>query len=153
MRAIVMLFKHADTVDSEEYIYPNITKVDVTIDGRPNAVYSNGIGTDDLYREARRIFHVKDTNMTEKKFYDNKFALVIDLRCTYDNDAMAAGYNVTDTKSGVQLIITKEVTTKDVKEKFTHYRTPLLVSSEEVTAILNSLINKRNGFYGSRWNN
>ena len=115
MRAIVMLFKHADTVDSEEYIYPNITKVDVTIDGRPNAVYSNGIGTDDLYREARRIFYVKDTNMTEKKFYDNKFALVIDLRCADDNDAMGAGYNVTNTKSGVQLLITKEVTTKDVK--------------------------------------
>ncbi len=87
MRAIVMLFKHADMVDSEEYIYPNITKVDVTIDGRPNAVYSNSIGIDDLYREARRIFHVKDTNMTEKKFYDNKFALVIDLRCADDNDA------------------------------------------------------------------
>ncbi len=115
MRAIVMLFKHADTVDSEEYIYPNITKVDVTINGRPNAVYSNGIGTDDLYREARRIFHVKDTNMTEKKFYDNKFALVIDLRCADDNNAMGAGYNVTDTKSGAQLIITEEVTTKDVK--------------------------------------
>ena len=100
MRAIVMLFKHADTVDSEEYIYPNFTKVDVTIDERPNAVYSNGIGIDDLYREARRIFYVKDTNMTEKKFYDNKFALVIDLRCADDNDAMGAGYNVTDMKSG-----------------------------------------------------
>ena len=115
MRAIIMLFKHTDTVDSEEYIYPNITKVDVTIDGRPNAVYSNGIGIDDLYREARRVFYVKDTNMTEKKFYDNKFALVIDLRCVDDNNAVNAGYNVTDTKSGVQLIITKEVTTKDVK--------------------------------------
>ena len=115
MRAIVMLFKHADTVDSEEYIYPNITKVDVAIDGRPNAVYSNGIGVDDLYREARRVFYVKDTNMIEKKSYDNKFALVIDLRCADDNDAMGAGYNVTDTKSGIQLIITKEVTTKDVK--------------------------------------
>ena len=115
MRAIVMLFKHADTENSEEYVYPNITKVDVTIDGRPNAVYSNGIGIDDLYREARRIFHVKDTNMTEKKFYDNKFALVIDLRCTDDNDAVGAGHNVSDTKSGVQLIITKEVTAKDVK--------------------------------------
>ncbi len=68
MRAIVMLFKHADTENSEEYVYPNITKVDVTIDGRPNAVYSNGIEIDDLYREARRIFHMKDTNMTEKKF-------------------------------------------------------------------------------------
>ncbi len=95
MRAIVMLFKYTDTVDSEEYIYPNITKVDVTIDGRPNAVYSNRIGIDDLYREARRIFYIKDTNMTGKKFHNNKFALVIDLRCADDNDAMGAGYNVT----------------------------------------------------------
>ena len=110
MRAIVILFKHADTENSEEYVYPNIT-----IDGRPNVVYSNGIGIDDLYREARRIFHVKDTNMTEKKFYDNKFALVIDLRCVDDNNAVNTGHNVTDTKSGVQLIITKEVTAKNVK--------------------------------------
>ncbi len=127
MRAIVILFKHADTENSEEYVYPNITKVDVTIDGRPNTVYSNGIGIDDLYREAKRVFHMKDTNMTEKKFYDNKFALVIDLRCIDDNNAMGTGHNVTDTKSGVQLIIT----------------------SEEVTAILNSLIND---FSSSRWN-
>ena len=115
MRAIVILFKHVDTEDSEEYVYPNITKVDVTIDGRPNAVYSNGISTDDLYREAKRVFHVEDSNMTEKRFYDKKFALVVDLRCTDDNDAMNAGHNVTDTKSGVQLIITKEATTKNVK--------------------------------------
>ncbi len=53
--------------------------------------------------------------MTEKKFYDNKFALVIDLRCTDDNNLVNAGHNVTDTKSGVQLIITKEVTAKDIK--------------------------------------
>ncbi len=115
MRAIVILFKHADTEDSEEYVYPNITKVDVTIDGRPNAVYSNGISTDDLYREAKRVFHVKDSNMTEKRFYDKKFALVVDLRCTDDNNAINGGHNVTDTKSGVQLIITKEATTKNVK--------------------------------------
>ena len=111
MRAMVILFKYADTEDSEEYIYPNITKVDVTIDGRPNAVYSNGISTDDLYREAKRVFHVKDTNMTEKRFYDKNFALVVDLRCTDDNDAINAGHNV---KAGVQLIITKEATSKNV---------------------------------------
>ena len=73
MRAIVVLFKYKDTVDSEEYIFPNIKRVDVTIDRRPNAVYSNGIKTNDLYREARRVFHVEGTNMTEKKFYNNKF--------------------------------------------------------------------------------
>ncbi len=80
MRAIIVLFKYKDTVNSEEYIFPNIKRVDVTIDGRPNAVYSNRIKTNDLYREARRIFHVEGTNMTEKKFYNNRFALVIDLR-------------------------------------------------------------------------
>ena len=115
MTAIVMLFKYDDTMDSEEYIFPNIIRVDATIDGKPHAVYSKGIGIDDLYREARRIFHVKDTNMTEKKLYDNQFALVVDLRCVDDNDAMGEGYNVNNTKAGVQLIITKEATTKDVK--------------------------------------
>ncbi len=118
MRATVMFFRYenvADNEDSEKYIFPNIKRVDVTIDGRPNVVCSNGIGIDDLYKEARRVFHVKDTNMREAKFYNNKFALVVDLRCAVVNDAMGAGYNVTDTKAGVQLIITKESTTKDAK--------------------------------------
>ena len=74
-----------------------------------SVVYSNGIKINDLYREARRVFHIKDTNMTEKKFYDNKFALVIDLRSVDDNNAVSAGYNVSDTKSGVRLTITKGV--------------------------------------------
>ena len=116
MRATVMFFRYenvADNEDSEKYIFPNIKRVDVTIDGRPNVVCSNGI--DDLYKEARRVFHVKDTNMREAKFYNNKFALVVDLRCAVVNNAMGAGYNVTDTKAGVQLIITKESTTKDAK--------------------------------------
>ncbi len=72
MRAIVILFKHADTEDSEEYIYPNITKVDVTIDGRPNAVYSNGISTDDLYREAKRVFHIIGLKHDGKKILRQK---------------------------------------------------------------------------------
>ena len=53
--------------------------------------------------------------MTEEKFYDNKFALVIDLRNNADNSTMSSGCRVVDTKTGVQLAITKEVTTKDIK--------------------------------------
>ncbi len=116
MRAIVMLFKHADTVDSEEYIFPKIKKVEISeVDGDPNAVYSRGMKTNDLYREAKRVFNVRDTDMTEERFYDNKFALVINLRNNGDNSAMGSGCKVVDTKTGVQLAITKEVTTKDVK--------------------------------------
>ena len=115
MRAIVMLFKYADTVDSEEYIFPKIKNISISIDGNPNAVYSRGMKTNDLYREARRVFHVEDTDMTEERFYDNKFALVIDLRNNGDNSAMGSGWKIVDTKTGVQLAITKEATTKDVK--------------------------------------
>ena len=61
------------------------------------------------------MFHVKDSDMTEERFYDNKFALVIDLRNNSDNSPMGSGCKVVDTKTGVQLAITKEVTTKDVK--------------------------------------
>jgi malic enzyme len=42
MKAIVMLFTNKTKTDSEEYIYPNIEKVRVTIEGVPNAVYSQG---------------------------------------------------------------------------------------------------------------
>ena len=115
MRAIVMLFKYADTVDSEEYIFPKIKKVEISVDGDPNAVYSKGMKTNDLYREARRVFHVEDTDMTEEKFYDNKFALVIDLRNNGDNSAIGSGYKIVNTKTGIQIAITKEATTKDVK--------------------------------------
>ena len=68
-----------------------------------------------IYHEARRVFHVKDSNMTEKKFYNNKFALVIDLRNSGDNSAMGSGCKIVDTKTGVQLTITKGVMTKNVK--------------------------------------
>ena len=115
MRAIIMLFKYADTVDSEEYIFPEIKKVEISTDGDPNAVYSRGMKTNDLYREARRVFHVEDTDMTEETFYDNKFALVVDLRNNGDNNAMGSGCKVVDTKTGVQLAITKKATTKDVR--------------------------------------
>ena len=42
MKAIVMLFTNKTKTDSEEFVYPNIEKVRVTVEGVPNAVYSQG---------------------------------------------------------------------------------------------------------------
>jgi hypothetical protein len=47
MKAIVMLFTNKTKTDSEEYVYPNIEKVRVTVEGVPNAVYSQGIPKQD----------------------------------------------------------------------------------------------------------
>ncbi|CAB4013325.1 Hypothetical predicted protein [Paramuricea clavata] len=55
MKAIVMLFTNKTKTDSEEYVYPNIEKVRVTVEGVPNAVYSQGIPKTRLYEEARRL--------------------------------------------------------------------------------------------------
>ena len=56
MKAIVMLFMNKTKTDNEEYVYPNIEKVRVTVEGVPNAVYSQGIPKTRLYEEARRLF-------------------------------------------------------------------------------------------------
>jgi hypothetical protein len=56
VKAIVMLFTNKIKTDSKEYVYPNIEKVRVTVEGVPNAVYSQGIPKTRLYEEARRLF-------------------------------------------------------------------------------------------------
>ena len=40
MKAVVLLFRNKTIINSEEYVYPNIESVKVTIEGIPNSVYS-----------------------------------------------------------------------------------------------------------------
>ena len=56
MNAIVILLTKTTRKDSEEFRYPNITSVDVTIDSVPNQVYSNRIQNSDFYDETKRLF-------------------------------------------------------------------------------------------------
>jgi hypothetical protein len=61
---------------------PNIEKVRVTVEGVPNAVYSQGFPKTRLYEEARRLFGTGEiSHQTLTNFFkDKKFALVIELR-------------------------------------------------------------------------
>ena len=105
MKAIVLLFIKQSRVDSEEYIYPNITEVKLTIEGVPNSVYSQGIPSNRFYDEARRLFgekEGKDQFMTVEKFYKDKLAMVIHLRSHED------GKKIVNTQNGVSLKIKKK---------------------------------------------
>ena len=52
MKAIVLIFtKETGRAGSEEYLYHNIEKVKVTIEGNPNIVYSQGINKKRFYSE------------------------------------------------------------------------------------------------------
>jgi len=42
--------------DSEKYVFPDLTKVGLTINGSPNMLYNNGIEGKDIWEEAHRVF-------------------------------------------------------------------------------------------------
>ena len=119
MKAIVCLFsKTTSPTDSEKYLYPNIENVKVTIEGVPNAVYSQGLPKNRFYSEEKRVFNnVEDFDrfITIRQFYNDKYELAIDLRAIEDNSRHGAGKKVINTQSGILLKITKLSTMVDVK--------------------------------------
>ena len=87
LKGILLLFivpYTAGARDSENYPNPDITKVDVTINGSPNKLYNEGIIGIDMWNEVSQFFGKKSggrSNMNLTKYLtDNKFDLFIDLR-------------------------------------------------------------------------
>jgi hypothetical protein len=117
---LVLLFTNKVRTDSEQYLYPNLEKVRLTIEGVPNSVFSQGLPKSRFFEEAKRFFcpmcekSMADEYMSIDKFYKDGFALVIDLRSIQD-DPTGGGKKIVNTQSGVLLEITKKATTADVQ--------------------------------------
>ena len=117
MKAILLLFTEpypAGSRDSEKYVFPDLTKVRVTINGSPNMLYNEGIVSTDLWAEASRFF-VKEKNKTEhmnlKMFLaGDKFGLLIDLRSMADRTMHGSGTRLVNTTDGVQLELERTAT-------------------------------------------
>ena len=112
MKGILLLFVKpytAGTRDSEEYVFPDLEKVLVTINGSPNMLYNNGIESEDAWRQASRFFMKekhKPQHMTLQKFYaEDKFGLLIDLRSMASQEMHGSGTRLVNTTDGVQLEI------------------------------------------------
>ena len=117
MKAVVLLFKSKTPSGSEEYVYPNIEGVKVTIEGVPNSVYSQGIPKSRFHEEAGRLFgryHNCEKTVPIRNFYKDQFACVIDLRTYEDSNVFGIGKKLINTQSGVLLEIKKLVTTANV---------------------------------------
>ena len=115
LKAVLLLFIEpyaGGARDSEKYIFPDLTKVKVTINGTPNMLYNEGIEGKDMWEEARRFF-VKEKNKTEHmdltKFYTgDKFGLVIDLRSMADQAMHGSGTRLVNSTDGVFLEIERK---------------------------------------------
>jgi hypothetical protein len=121
LKGILILFESKfteGTRDSEKFSNPSITNVDITMEGLPNKVYSQGYKANKQWYECRKFFypseehkHNDNLDMDEPKFYgDDKFALWVDLRSTEDVSLHGSGLRLQNTKDGVQLSIKRDST-------------------------------------------
>ena len=117
LKGILLLFivpYTAGARDSENYLNPAITKMDVTIKGSPNKLYNEGIKGIDMWNEVNQFFGKKSggrSNMNLTKYLtDNKFGLFIDLRSMADTTLHGNGQRLVNTNDGVQLAIERNTT-------------------------------------------
>ena len=110
LKAILLLFVEPYTVDArdtEKYFNPDITKVNVTINGSPNRIYNNGIDGKDIWTEISRFFGTGGrSNMNLTKYLaDNTFGLLIDLRSMEDTSLHGNGVRLVNIKDSIHLQI------------------------------------------------
>ena len=115
MKGILLLFVEpytAGTRDSEKYIFPDLKKISVTVNGSPNMLYNNGIESQDIWSEVSRFFmkeKYKPQPMTLEKFYTgNNFGLLVDLRSMASQEMHSSGTRLVNTTDGVQLEIERD---------------------------------------------
>ena len=121
MKAVVLLFTKKSAQSSEEFVFPNLTHVDVAVEGNPNDIYSTGLAKRDMYREAVRFFSNTEcekypgTNcVSRRKYYTDKFACVIDFRTVDDDTVSGSARNLVGTKAGILMETEKEATATDL---------------------------------------
>ena len=114
LNQIVMLFTKESRSGSEEFVFPGITHVNITVRGVPSSVYNTGIKTVNLLTEARKTF---TGHMDPKEFFcDNMFALVVDLRCYFDNSLYGNGRNLSNEDSVITLEIQRSKSLFELNE-------------------------------------
>ncbi|CAG2196211.1 unnamed protein product [Mytilus edulis] len=109
MKGILMLFEDPERTSTETYYNPNITKVEMTIEGVPNQLYSQGMKAYQQWDEINKFFALnskrnktteevlKDLNLsytTLEKYLTTNYALWLDLRSTDDNSLHGSGRRI-----------------------------------------------------------
>lgn len=123
MKGILMLFEDPERTSTESYYNPNITKVEMTVEGVPNQLYSQGMKAYQQWDEINKFFTlsskrnketitvIKDlyfTDTTLEKYLTSNYALWLDLRSTDDNSLHGSGRRIENASEGITIQITKE---------------------------------------------
>ena len=109
------------TRDTEEFYNPQITKVEVTVEGVPNELYAQNMEYRHQYDEIVQHFaegRLKEAGAIQKNlqlhnvniasYYMDKYALWLDFRTIDDNILHGSGRRLENTSEGIRLQITKK---------------------------------------------
>ena len=114
LKAILLFIEpYADGArDSEKYVFPDLMKVSITINGSPNIIYNNSVEGKDMWEEAQRFF-MKEKNKTEHmdatKFYTgDNFRLLIDMCSMADQEMHGSGKRLVNSTDSIQLEIERK---------------------------------------------
>ena len=128
MKGILMLFENVAAQqpfarNTEAFYNPQITKVEVTIEGIPNQLYSQGMRAYQMWDEAKKYFApsskrhpdvgtvakdlaLADVNLGE--FLTSKYSLWLDLRTSDDDSLHGSGRRIENASEGITIQITKK---------------------------------------------
>ena len=104
MKGILVLFEEEKPFsrDTSKYYNPKIEKVTITVEGKPNQLYSQGMRSFEQYDEARKYFaegRLANEVQAQLQLYDlsveeylvNKYALWLDFRTIDENELHRTG--------------------------------------------------------------
>ena len=107
--------------DTEEFFNPKITKIEVTVEGSPNELYTQNMEYRHQYNEIVKHFaegRLKEAGAIQKdlqlhnvnitSYYTDKYALSRDFRTIDDNRLHSSGRALKNTSEDIRLQLTKE---------------------------------------------
>ena len=121
LKGLLLLFVDPETrkpynVENEKFYNPKITKVDISLEGEVNQLYSHGLQAKDMYANALNYFGTKGSNVSLGEFFTNKYCLFIDFRPTLDKILHGSGRRLKNAADRITLHITKNADDKgDIK--------------------------------------
>ena len=124
LKGILVLFEEEKsyTRDMSKFYNPKIQKVSVTIEGKPNQLYSQGMRSFEQYDEARKYFaegRLANDVQAQLQLYDvslgkylvNKYASWLDFRMIDENELHRMGRKIENASEGITLQIEKKAET------------------------------------------
>ena len=149
MKGILVLFEEEKPFirNTSKFYNPKIQKVTVTIEGKPNQLYSQGMRLFEQYDEARKYFaegRLANEVQAQLQLHDvsvgeylvKKYALWLDFRMTDENELHGMGRQIVNTLGGINIQVEKKVESAGALKAY-------------IYLIMDAQLNIQNGAYGS----